>query len=118
MNQKEFLLLQCFWDRKLERSGFNDIEERDGTLKDSNWIKQSAKNPMAFQIKQEYYYQATHFLHDHIFKNKIEKKIWEMHTQGETFPVISQRFNIYYTTVNRIVLKLKKIMLITMKRYE
>lgn len=116
MNQQHFRSLQRFWDHKLKKSGFRDIENRRGDLVDSNWVRQSAKDPICFEAKEEYFYQATQFLNTYAFKNKIEKKIWEMHSNGETYPRISKVTKVYYTTANRIILRLKKIMLEELKR--
>lgn len=85
----DFKKLQAEWYKKLEQSGFEDIEEEDGSLKERAARYASKYNGTYFQAKkgyyesvEEYYRLATQFLHSHRFKNKREKLIWEMHSNG------------------------------------
>jgi O-methyltransferase involved in polyketide biosynthesis len=80
---KDFLALQAEWDQKLADSGFEDAENRDGTLK--VWASHFFAvryNPTLFQAKEDYYRAAGSFLHEFKFANKGERAIWELHSQG------------------------------------
>lgn len=81
-NSKEFKKLQETWDNKLKRSGFQDIEQRDGHLK--TWSTQFVLDHSDSQIeaKQEYYRAAGHFLHEYKFTHPAERRIWELHCAG------------------------------------
>ena len=79
---KEFQELQKEWDRRLKESGFEDIEQRSGHLK--KWsIKFTLDAEIKMKAKEEYYRMAGHFLHEYKFANAVERRIWELHCQGE-----------------------------------
>lgn len=83
------------WDEKLKQSGFRDIEKRNkkGELTLAAWEShyfQARHEPEIFEIKQDYYYKATQFLHAHKFKSQTDKHIWEMHSNGHGLRVIAQ----------------------------
>ncbi len=85
----EFQALQAEWDKKLEESGFDDKEQRDGRLK--SWsLKYKNSDPSMCQAKQEYYRAAGHFLHEYEFEYPVERRIWELHSQGVSRPPIVQ----------------------------
>lgn len=75
--------LKEVWYRKLERSGFKDIEHDENNLIDYsssfNHNKRSAKD---FYAKSEYYSMAGQFLNEFKFKSKLQKIIWEYHSNG------------------------------------
>lgn len=87
-NTKEFKDLQAVWDKKLVASGFEDIEQRDGRLKKSSNTKFGASSETAMAAKEEYFRVAGHFLFDYRFANAVERRIWELHCQGEGRPRI------------------------------
>lgn len=119
---KEFLELQTKWYKKLEDSGFSDIEQNDdnpgkvgGNLK--KWSKSLLANieKTPFEDKQRYFELAGHFLYDHEFADATEKRIWELHSQGYSLREIVRaikkkkfgRDNIF-----KIVNKFKEAMLV------
>ena len=79
---KAFKDLQNSWYKKLEKLGFQDIEQSDGNLK--RWHGQDFKaiHATAFEYKAEYYRAAGYFLNHYQFASKREKLIWELHSQG------------------------------------
>lgn len=77
----EFEKIQAEWDKKLKESGFVDQEQRDGRLK--SWSnKYKTGDPVRYQAKEEYYRAAGQFLYDHKFERPVERRIWELHSQG------------------------------------
>lgn len=80
--QKTLSQLKREWYAKLRKSGFEDIEQNESKLK--RWSSSSFKYypGQLAQIKQEYYYMATHFLHDYKFETPLESAIWEYHANG------------------------------------
>jgi hypothetical protein len=81
--KQDYEKLKAKWYAKLKASGFEDIEQPDGRLK--VWHDLYFRCHMdadRIQAAQDYYRLARQFVHDHIFKNPIEKRIWEMHAEG------------------------------------
>ena len=80
---KEFLKLHRDWAKKLKKSGFEDIERKEGVLKTSSM--ENVRNLYTveqFNIKEEYYRLAGQFLHEYKFKTQVDKRIWELHSEG------------------------------------
>ncbi len=83
---KEFKALEAKWDAKLKKSGFEDIEQReDGNLKvwHSLFFKVRCKGNVSQQSKEEYYRLAGQFLNDYAFENETDRRIWELHSNGD-----------------------------------
>lgn len=82
-NSKEFKKLQEIWYKKLKASGFEDIETDDDQLRvwhSTEFMKNF--NVDTFTAKESYYRLAGQFLHGHTFKNRVEKMIWDWHSQA------------------------------------
>lgn len=130
---KEFKKLSKAWEKKLKRSGFEDIEQPadfksgapDGNLKQwsaSFFSAPSRFNPQTYQAKEEYYRMAGQFLHQYEFTNKIERLIWQEHSEGHSPDTITKTLEargikaVFGRKVNRaniykIVNRLVKVML-------
>jgi hypothetical protein len=101
-NSNEFKKLQDKWYKKLDKSGFEDIERRDGRIKretihELNKLLYSTKHTNKssksdelntqttiekFEDKRTYFTLAEHFLHEHTFADELEKTIWSFHVEG------------------------------------
>lgn len=81
-NTKKFKQLEAEWDKKLKDSGFEDAEQRSGHLKvwSHRFVVGAEVN---MEAKLEYYRAAGHFLHEYQFPNTVERRIWELHAEGE-----------------------------------
>lgn len=97
---KEFLELQEKWYSKLKKKGFNDIEDHDETYRPERDLKewhssmfQVNNSPERFQEKVRYYQLAGQFVHEHEFKDELEKLIWQGHSEGLSTREISRRMN-------------------------
>src|SRR5271166_3389270 len=88
MDPKELKQLTQKWNKKLEKEGLGDIENRSGKLHRYHSRDFIPGNRARLQINhdqdatQKYYTQCEHFLNAHKFKNKRERKIWEMYSAG------------------------------------
>lgn len=88
--------LKEVWYKKLEASGFNDIEADETRLK--TWSSGTGSpyraaykyKEMMFDAKADYSRYAEHFLNEHKFKNERERIIWEYHTNGMSLRSISE----------------------------
>ena len=91
---KEFKVLEDLWYAKLKSDGFEDIEYRSGHVKwdASAKFSEAGAEAMApyYKSKEEYYRLAGHFLHDHVFEDKLDKDIWTMHAEGMSLREISK----------------------------
>jgi hypothetical protein len=84
LNSKEFQSLKDKWYLKLEQSGFQDIEfyNGEGMLRYDGYYFQDEYTPDQFLEKKKYFEQAKELLQRDIFLNKIERSIWELHSNG------------------------------------
>lgn len=109
MTKKELQKLQKKWYNKLARSGFKDLENvfvPGEPLRHWDSVEfQRYYSPRSFTEKQRYYELAGQLLHDLKFKNNTEKKIWELHSKGESYQEIAKKVNLHNNTVGRIVKK-------------
>lgn len=78
--------LKAKWYRKLEDSGFEDIEDTSSPKEMlrcwHSYYFQIRFTPHAFQEIRTYYQVANEFYKVHKFKNKLERAIWRYHTDG------------------------------------
>lgn len=88
---KTFEELQSFWYGKLAKSGFKDLEAKNGTLK-----MYATLNPYITKLKtpyieftEEYHRIAGQFLHEHKFESRKDFRIWELHSEGVGAPAIA-----------------------------
>lgn len=97
MSKSDYEELKKKWYGILKESGFEDIEQKDGNLKDWDSIKFVKNNNIVsyhnHKQKADYYYYATHFLHQYKFDKEIHKFIWEEHTKGLGVRTIAKLLN-------------------------
>lgn len=116
-NPKQFDKLKAKWYKKLEKSGFVDIEQDEDHLK--QWYSTRFKvvyDPVLFKAKEDYYRLARQFLHEHPFKSKYERLVWEYHSEGvgrrEINNILkSKRFKTYTMKVQKTIEDLTKEMI-------
>ena len=104
-----FEKLKAKWDKKLLDSGFVDLENKDGSLKetiDPRTVANALKDKEAREI---YYSMATEFLIKHKFLSRLEKAIWSAHIDGVSFRDIAQISSITFYRVRKIVTELQKL---------
>lgn len=122
---KKFQALQRKWYKKLENTGFEDIEQNESKLK--NWTSarlqagrnngNSVEQTMVFnESKEEYYRLAGFFLYDHKFLSKQDHLVWKLHSEGVPIRDISKvlkalKYSVASTQVKDIIHRLRTIML-------
>jgi hypothetical protein len=81
---KKFQKLKEKWYKKLEKTGFEDIEQNEGALKvwESFAFSNHRYNRHTFAEKQEYFSLAGRFFHEHEFESDKVKEIWRLHSEG------------------------------------
>jgi hypothetical protein len=79
--KEELKALQKVWYKKLEDSGFKDIEDINNNIK--VWPSISQRSQEYIEANTIYYRMANHFLVDYDFgPDIIDKVIWEYHANG------------------------------------
>lgn len=111
---EKFKRLESKWYKKLEQSGFVEIENKKN---DTDYLKvwhsqyfQCKYTPDAFLRKQEYYHMTREFLHIHEFDSDKEKMIWEMHSQGLSLRKISTALRSKVCRIYKTIRSLSKKM--------
>ncbi len=93
---KQFKVLQITWNKKLEKTGFDDCEVE---LKTGRALKQRASNayrqanPLERESRLEYYCFLTHLVQNTIFPSELEKLVMEKHSDGHTIEEIVKKLN-------------------------
>lgn len=77
------------WYKKLAKSGFEDIEDKDHNLKKFHKNFFSSVPKELRTAKASYYQMAENFLGDYRFTDNIEKVIWDYHSNGISVREIS-----------------------------
>lgn len=107
MANQQYEKLKVKWDKKLKDSGFEDIENKDGSLKsstDPRTIATAMRDGRA-----EYYNQAGNFLNTFSFPKPKEQLIWYMHCNGDAFRYIAKVVGVTFYEVRTIVVKYQKL---------
>lgn len=108
IKSKEFNDLKAKWYKKLSDKGFNDIEHDEDNLKNlstNRFMRGRVGNKnrdkmgggdyvnheVSYQAVETYYQLAGQFLHEHKFDTVRERKIWEMHANGEPATLIATK---------------------------
>lgn len=109
MPPKNLKTLTKTWYKKLKDSGFNDIEQENGLLKDysnrfyRSQFKEDSGDSLENKIqsktlineaKEEYYRLAGQFLHEHNFNSLVDRHIWKSHSEGLSSRAISKNLRI------------------------
>lgn len=80
---KDYKKLKEIWYAKLKKSGFEDIEQSDGKLKEwsTRWVRKGF-SPIRNQSLESYFHMATRFLNEYPFESELHKIVWEYHANG------------------------------------
>jgi len=108
---KKFKSLKATWDKKLALSGFEDIENPDGSLKattDSRTIKNALKGK---EERETYYSIARGLLNSNTFSNfeTFYREIWELHCEGIGVRTIAKKLKMTSYKVEITILRLQKL---------
>lgn len=122
----KFKELQEKWYAKLKRKGFEDIEYDEKNLKQfsgktsiddefgrsklERWSQWGKLPTIGEHWKYEYSSECRAFLQTHVFKNKTEYKMFEMHSEGFGVRVIAKKLKTYRRKVDEKIRELVRIM--------
>lgn len=100
--------LKLEWNKKLMASGFNDIENKDGTLKTE--VDYRTTDYAMKDGREEYYYKAQDFLNCGKFATLLDYTIWKMHSEGTSYRDIAKELNVTFYKIQRTVKKIQRLM--------
>lgn len=83
-------------DKLLRDSGFVDLEDEDGAMKQATTLvlgdhgtrrSQGRYEARLDEIETtaEYYRRASQLLHEHSWRSPVERRIWELHTEAASY---------------------------------
>lgn len=90
---QDYKTLKAIWYKKLEKSGFEDIEAEDERLKAWSSQFKRQRSVDSWEAKAAYYSMADSFLNDYKFASRIERIIWEYHANGLSIRGIVETLN-------------------------
>jgi hypothetical protein len=116
---KSYKEIREVWYKKLETSGFKDIETNDYNLKTNSNVFAKKRSIKSQDSKYEYFYMARQFLNDYKFNSRKEQIIWEYWSEGMSVTGIVETLrktkivpkNFDNNKAFSIITKLKEIML-------
>lgn len=105
--------LQAKWYGKLKKKGFEDIEYDEDHLKLSSErfvVRNSGAyaNPTLTSAKYEYYSSCRKFLNEYTFKNKKERAVFELHSEGVSIRDIATKLRLSRRFVHETIKRLVK----------
>ncbi len=112
---KEFKKLNKKWAKELKKSGFEDAEEFDSPRElmkqhhDHYFMKRATTG--TFDDTQRYYELARQLLYTHEFDYVRERKVWELHSEGESTIFIGKKLRITSWIVKQIIKKLRPLVI-------
>lgn len=107
----QFQKLNKKWAKKLEQSNFKDIETNDNYENLKEWDSSRFKiryTPIEFEANARYYQLASQLLHDYPFLSSTEKRIWKLHSEGESIRRIAATVGVSAKTVQTRISRIQK----------
>lgn len=112
--QRKLSPLEKTWYKKLEDSGFKDIETTDDVF----WGERKKKRRLTatYSTTYEYYRLAGFFLYDYKFRDERDRLIWHLHCEGKTLHSIAREtkkvgYKVEKSTVDNVIKRLAKEMI-------
>lgn len=107
---KSFKELKAMWYKKLDASGFQDIEERHvDKLKDYHSYHFRAHEPIVAETKRAYFEAASDFLNFSPLKG-LRRRIWELHAAGKSVSEIGKEVKLCKSSVQFHINKVRALM--------
>lgn len=110
---KNCCALKAKWYSKLNDSGFDDIEKENedisnrGSLSDIALLK-DFQTLDVFEAKRHYYAWASSMLIVGIFKDRRDKKIWQLHIEGISRRKIAPKVGLEHSWISRRLKRIEK----------
>ena len=97
----KFKKLKAQWYKKLEKSGFDDIEDHnypDDPLRCYHALDFKKVSPEKYEQVTKYYENARQLLFTYKFPNDSIRRIWELYVEGTTVREIEKQVRKYKKT--------------------
>src|SRR5271166_6561839 len=103
--------LKAKWNKKLKDSGFEDIENIDGTLKPEVDYRSmdSTRGDILHDGRQEYYSVAQEYLNRGKFATLQDYTIWKLHSEGMSYRDIGNELKLTFYKVRSAIKKIQKL---------
>lgn len=98
--------LKYEWYKKLQESGFTDIEDENGNIKE---IRSRVGGGNSVVSYTEYYEIATHYGINGRFDNEFESRVWQYFCDGLSVRKIAKAMDSYKKKVDIAIQKHKKL---------
>lgn len=108
LRDKAFLRLKEEWYGKLAASGFKDIENKRGKLKDHD------RRTIAFDNREliaQFFTDLIHYIHEHDEIPELERQILILYSEGVHLKRIKVITRTYYKKVYLVIKKYREIIL-------
>lgn len=96
MDSRQYKKLQQKWDQRLKAAGFKDIESRETGLLTS-WTGSYSllragtdSGSPHLEAKEAYFRQAEALLLKGVFCNRLQRRIWKLHSLGRGYKTIAR----------------------------
>lgn len=99
---KKLKALQKQWYKKLAQTGFKDIEDGNGNLRNLS-TKLTRVDPAHAAMTQEYYEAARALMHTNYLKDIKTKIVWGQHAEGNTIESIAKKTGLSIFKVTNII---------------
>lgn len=109
MEDSKIKALTKKWYNKLKKLGFEDIENKDGSLKAEVHPRTVSYALKVKDSREAYFAGAQEFLTSHPFGSEQERKIWELHCEGLGARNISYKLEISIYRAEKTLMKFKKM---------
>jgi len=111
--KQELAAAYAIWNKKLEDSGFEDIENKKTALTNkSSYLKKvaDAGGQLHRDSIQRFYERCNEFLHLYDAFTPFERTIWESYCDGATQEGIAKELGVSRSTTRIVIEKYTKIM--------
>ena len=100
------------WRLKLKHSGFNDIEDSVGNLKEhhAHKFRSKRKSHTEIVVKERYYQLASQLAHSHKFDSDLDHAVWALHANGKYESEIADMLGITKSKAHRIIANVRKLL--------
>lgn len=99
------------WARLLRNNGFQDIEDKNGRLKEfhtTRFANAKKLSTVEREAKERYYQLATQLVFHHKFSSPEEKAVWTLHADGRYDSEIADELGLNKSKVYRIIRNVRK----------
>lgn len=111
MSELELRKLKQIWRKKLEQSGFSDIEDARDRIRDHKTLQDLYKicgfRSGSMESIRDYYFWATEKFHHGDFETDMDKTIWGLHSEGKSTREIERIIRLEQSTIAKYIRRIR-----------